>query len=87
MGRACSTYGESRGANRMLVGKPEGRRPLWRPRRWLEDNIKTDLRKPLKWDLQVVPKRRFQTTLHRLITQKTYEFSSTAAEVNDLARI
>jgi hypothetical protein len=35
---------ESRGAYRALVGKPEGRRPLGRPRcRW-EDNIKMDLR-------------------------------------------
>jgi len=25
--------GEGRGVNRVLVGKPEGRRPLWRPRR------------------------------------------------------
>jgi hypothetical protein len=30
MDRACSTYGESRGAYRVLVGKPEGRRPLGR---------------------------------------------------------
>jgi hypothetical protein len=36
--------GERRGVYRVLVGKPEGRRPLGRPRcRW-EDNIKTDLR-------------------------------------------
>jgi hypothetical protein len=28
MGRACSTYGERRGMYRVLVGKPEGRRPL-----------------------------------------------------------
>jgi hypothetical protein len=36
--------GQSRGAYRDLVGKPEGRRPLERPRcRW-EDNIKMDLR-------------------------------------------
>jgi hypothetical protein len=36
--------GERRGAYRVLVGKPEGRRPLGRPRcRW-EDNIKMDLR-------------------------------------------
>jgi hypothetical protein len=36
--------GERRGAYRDLVGKPEGRRPLERPRcRW-EDNIKMDLR-------------------------------------------
>jgi hypothetical protein len=36
--------GERRGAYRVLVGKPEGRRPLGRPRRRLEDNIKMDLR-------------------------------------------
>jgi hypothetical protein len=33
MGRTCSTYGERRGAYRVLVGQPEGRRPLGRPRR------------------------------------------------------
>jgi hypothetical protein len=32
--------GERRGAYRALVGKPEGRRPLGRPRRRREDNIK-----------------------------------------------
>jgi hypothetical protein len=36
--------GERRGAYRTLVGKPEGRRPLGRPRRRWEDNIKIDLR-------------------------------------------
>jgi hypothetical protein len=36
--------GEMRGAYRALVGKPEGRRPLGRPRRRWEDNIKMDLR-------------------------------------------
>jgi hypothetical protein len=35
--------GERRGAYRALVGKPEGRRPLERPRRRWEDNIKIDL--------------------------------------------
>jgi len=35
--------GEGRGVHRFLVGKPEGRRPLWRPRRRREDNIKTDI--------------------------------------------
>jgi hypothetical protein len=35
--------GESRGAYRALVGKPEGRRPLGRLRRRWEDNIKMDL--------------------------------------------
>ncbi|KAJ4446159.1 hypothetical protein ANN_12852 [Periplaneta americana] len=36
--------GESRNAYRVLVGRPEGRRPLGRPRRRWEDNIKMDLR-------------------------------------------
>ncbi|KAJ4439963.1 hypothetical protein ANN_08094 [Periplaneta americana] len=44
MGRACSTYGKSRNAYRMLVGRPEGKSPLERPRRRWEDNIKIDLR-------------------------------------------
>jgi hypothetical protein len=35
--------GERRGAYRALVGKPEGRRPLGRPMRRWEDNIKMDL--------------------------------------------
>jgi hypothetical protein len=35
--------GEERGAYRILVGRPGGRRPLGRPRRRGEDNIKTDL--------------------------------------------
>jgi hypothetical protein len=33
MGGACSMYGEKRGAYRILVGRPEGRQPLRRPRR------------------------------------------------------
>jgi hypothetical protein len=32
--------GEERGIHRVLVGKPEGKRPLGRPRRRWEDNIK-----------------------------------------------
>jgi hypothetical protein len=44
MGRACSTNGEKWNAYRILMGKPEGKRPLGRPRcRWV-DNIKMDLR-------------------------------------------
>jgi hypothetical protein len=44
MGRACSTHGENWNAYRILVGKPEGKRPLERTRRMFEDNIKMDLR-------------------------------------------
>ena len=35
--------GEGRGVHRVLVGKPEGKRPLGRPRRRGEANIKMDL--------------------------------------------
>ena len=35
--------GEGRGVHRVLVGKPEGKRPLGRPRRIWDDNIKMDL--------------------------------------------
>jgi len=44
MGGACGAYGEWRGVHRVLVGRPEGKRPLGRPRRRREDNIKMDLR-------------------------------------------
>jgi hypothetical protein len=40
MGRACGAYGEDRGVYRVLVGKPGEKRPLGRPRRRWEDNIK-----------------------------------------------
>jgi hypothetical protein len=43
MGGACSTYGVGRGVYRVLVGKPEGKRPLGRPRRRWEDNVRMDL--------------------------------------------
>ena len=35
--------GERKGVYRVLVGKPEGKRPLGRPKRRWEDNIKMDL--------------------------------------------
>jgi hypothetical protein len=35
--------GEERGLYTVLVGKPEGKRPLWRPRRRCVDNIRMDL--------------------------------------------
>ena len=36
--------GEERGAYRVRVGKPEGKRPLGRPRRRWVDNIRIDIR-------------------------------------------
>jgi hypothetical protein len=43
MGGACSAYGEGRGVNRVLVGKPVRKKPLGRPRRRWKDNSKIDL--------------------------------------------
>jgi hypothetical protein len=43
MGRVCSRYGARRGAYRVLVGKPEERSSLGRPRNKWEDNIRMRL--------------------------------------------
>jgi hypothetical protein len=43
MGGACSVNGAKRNVYRLLVGKPEGKRPLGRPRRRWVDNIRMDL--------------------------------------------
>jgi hypothetical protein len=44
VGGTCGTQGEGRGVYRVLVGRPEGKRPLRRHRRRREDNIKMNLR-------------------------------------------
>jgi hypothetical protein len=49
MGRACSTNEGRRNAYRILVGKPEGKRPLGRRRRRWVDNIIRYL-KEVGWD-------------------------------------
>ena len=38
-----ANMGKGKGVHRVLVGKPEGKRPLGRPRRRWEDNIKLDI--------------------------------------------
>jgi len=43
MGEACGIHGVGRGMYRVLVGKPGGKRPMGRPRRRWEDNVKMDL--------------------------------------------
>jgi len=45
--------GESRGVYRVLLGKPQGKRTLGRPRRRWEDNIKIDLQK-LGWGMDLI---------------------------------
>ena len=42
MGRACGTYGDKINACRVLVGEPEGKRLLGRPRHNWKNNIKVD---------------------------------------------
>jgi len=42
MGEAFSTYGKRKGMYRVLVGKPERKRQLGKPRPRWEDNIKID---------------------------------------------
>jgi hypothetical protein len=49
MDRACSMKGVKRNACRILMGKPEDKRPLGRPRRSWVDNIRMDLRE-MGWD-------------------------------------
>jgi hypothetical protein len=49
IGTACNTHGEKSNAYKILVGKPEGKKLLGRPRcRWVY-NIKMDLRET-EWD-------------------------------------
>ena len=43
MGKACGTYGGRERCAQGFGGEPEGKRPLGRPRRRWEDNIKMDL--------------------------------------------
>ena len=43
MGWACGAYGLGEGMYRVLEGKPEGRKPVGRPRRRWVDNIRMDL--------------------------------------------
>jgi hypothetical protein len=44
VGGTCGTHGEGREIYSVLVGRLEGKRPLGRPRRRWENNIKLDLR-------------------------------------------
>jgi hypothetical protein len=47
MGRACITNGGE--VYRILMGEPEGKRPLGRPRRRRVDNIKMDVKRDRMW--------------------------------------
>jgi len=47
--RRVARMGKRRAAYRILVGKPEGRRPLGRPKRRWENNFKMDLQEVGWW--------------------------------------
>jgi hypothetical protein len=49
MGGACSADGGEIDVYRVMVGKPEGKRPLGRPRRRWEDIIRMDLQDVGVW--------------------------------------
>jgi len=51
LARHMARMGEGRGVYRVSVGKPEGKRPLGRPRRRWDYNIKMELQ---KWDVEVM---------------------------------
>jgi hypothetical protein len=52
--------GERRGVYSDLVGKPEGKRPLGRPRRRWEDNIKMDLQAVGCGDMDLIELARYR---------------------------
>ena len=51
---ACSAYGGGKRVYRVLVGKPWGKRPLGRPRRRWERNVKMDLQEVECWGMDWV---------------------------------
>jgi hypothetical protein len=74
--------GEGRGVYRVLVGKPEGRRPLGRPRRRWENYIKMDLQEVgggcLDWMVLAQDRERWRalgSTLMNLRVPKMRELS------------
>jgi hypothetical protein len=50
LGGPCGICGESGGVYRILVGKPDGKRPLGKPRLRWEDNIKMDIQE-VEWGM------------------------------------
>jgi hypothetical protein len=60
--------GEVRGAYNILVGRPEGRRPLGRPRCTREDNIKMDLTEMGFGDVDWIHLARYKDTWRALVT-------------------
>jgi hypothetical protein len=69
--------GEKRNAYRLLVGKPEGKRPLGRPRRRWVDNIKMDLLETgwggVNWIGLAQDRDKWRVVLNRRVTLNAWE--------------
>jgi hypothetical protein len=59
--------GEVRDAYNILIGRPEGRRPLGRPRHRWEDNIKIDIREIVFGDVDWIHLARYRDTWRALV--------------------
>jgi hypothetical protein len=63
--------GEGRGVYRVLVGKPEGKRPMGKPKFKWEDNIKVDLQEVgcggMAWIEQAQDRDRWQTRVNAVM--------------------
>ena len=66
-GVACSTYGERRGVYRVLVEKPERKRPLGRSRHRWEDNIKMDLQEVGCWGMDYVELTQYRNRWREIV--------------------
>jgi hypothetical protein len=69
--RHVARKGEKKSAYRILVGKPEGKRPLGRPRRRWMDNIRIDLReiewKGMNWIDQAEDRNQWRTLVNNVM--------------------
>jgi hypothetical protein len=63
--------GERRGVYRVLVGKPEGKRPIWRPRPRWENNIKMDLQEVGRGGVYWIELAQDREKLRALVTEVT----------------
>jgi hypothetical protein len=58
--------GKNRGAHKILVGRPEERRSLGRPRRRLEDNIKMDIQ-DVGWGMDWIELAQYRDRLRAIV--------------------
>jgi hypothetical protein len=77
MGGTYSTNEEKRNAYRLLVGKPEGKRPLGRPRRRLVNNITMDLGEvgwgDVDWIGLAQDRNRWRTVVNSVLNLRFHE--------------